>query len=136
MPQWSRSDRCIALRDHAKHLFLLVVAVCVPAGWGQRAAGPAPSALYQRPDAPIEQRVQDLMGRMILEGKARQLDLNAGATALVGKYTDKTHTAPDSRFLPEKAEALRGNLGVRDIHELNPTPEQANAIQRWVILTP
>jgi beta-glucosidase len=138
LPQRGRFDQRIIHRilhrNPAKHLFLFVFAGCALAGWGQQGApGAAPGALYQRPDAPIEQRVQDLIGRMTLEEKARQLDLYSGATALVDKYTDKTHTAPDGRFLPEKAEALWGDLGVGGIHDLNPTPEQANAIQRWVI---
>ncbi len=36
-------------------------------------------------------------------------------------------------FLPEKAQSELGNLGVGSIHDLNPTPEQANTIQKWVI---
>jgi beta-glucosidase len=36
-------------------------------------------------------------------------------------------------FLPDKAQALWGNLGVGGIHDLNPTAEQANVIQKWVI---
>ena len=90
-------------------------------------------ALYQQPDSPIEQRVADLLGRMTLEEKARQLDLYSGATALVDRHTDSTHAASHAVFLPDKAQSLWGNLGVGGIHDLNPTPEQANAIQKWVI---
>jgi beta-glucosidase len=122
--------RRILRRNFAKYPLLLVCAGCVLVCVAQQGT---PDAVYRRPDAPIEQRVQDLLGRMTLEEKARQLDLYTGATALVDKYDDKTHTAPDSRFLPEKAEALWGTLGVGGIHDLNPTPEQANDIQRWVI---
>jgi beta-glucosidase len=70
---------------------------------------------------------------MTLEEKVRQLDLYSGATALVDKHTDSTHAAPDAVFLPERAQNLWGNLGVGGIHDLNATPEQANAIQKWVI---
>jgi len=89
--------------------------------------------MYKQPDASIEARIQDLMHRMTPEEKVRQLDLYAGAPALMSKHTDDTHAAKDAVFLPEKAEALWGNLGVGGIHDLNPTPEQSNAIQRWVI---
>jgi beta-glucosidase len=70
---------------------------------------------------------------MTLEEKVRQLDLYSGATALLDKHTDSTHAAPDAVFLPEKAQGLWGNLGVGGIHDINATPEQANAIQKWVI---
>jgi beta-glucosidase len=49
---------------------------------------------------------------------------------------DKPTTPTPSRsanFVPEKAQALWGRLGVGGIHDLNPTPAQANAIQQWVI---
>jgi len=102
--------------------------------WAQ-AAPPAASsnALYKEANAPIERRIDDLLSRMTLEEKVRQLDLYSGATALVDKHTDETHAAVEANFLPEKARALWGGLGVGAIHDLNPTPEQANAIQQWVI---
>lgn len=98
---------------------------------GQSVSNAVP--VYKQADAPIEARIQDLMRRMTPEEKVRQLDLYAGAPALMSKHTDNTHAAKDAVFLPEKAEALWGDLGVGGIHDLNPTPEQSNAIQRWVI---
>jgi Beta-glucosidase-related glycosidases len=97
----------------------------------EAASGSAP--IYKQRDAPIEARIQDLMRRMTPAEKVRQLDLYAGAPALMSSHTDETHAAKDAVFLPEKAEALWGNLGVGGIHDLNPTPEQSNTIQRWVI---
>jgi beta-glucosidase len=91
------------------------------------------SPLYRNPDAPIEQRVGDLLQRMTLEEKVRQLDLYAGAKEIVSKHSDDTHATADATFLPEKAAALWGELGAGGIHDLYPTPEQASAIQRWVI---
>ncbi len=90
-------------------------------------------AVYRQANAPIDRRVDDLVGRMTLEEKVRQLDLYAGAKALVDKRKDATHATADAVFLPEKAQALFGDLGVGGIHDLYPTPEQSNAIQRWVI---
>jgi beta-glucosidase len=88
---------------------------------------------YKQSEVPIEQRVDDLLHRMTLEEKVRQLDLYSGATALVDKHTDDTHAASGAVFLPDRAESLWGTLGVGGIHDLNPTPEQANTIQKWVI---
>src|SRR5579863_3086085 len=48
-------------------------------------------------------------------------------------HTDSTHAAADAVFVPEKAQQLWGGLGVGSVHDLNPTPEQYNAIQNWVI---
>ena len=73
------------------------------------------------------------MHRMTLEEKARQLDMYSSAREIVDKHTDDTHAALDAVFLPEKAQSIWGDLGVGSIHDLNPTPEQANTIQRWVI---
>ncbi len=89
--------------------------------------------LYKDANAPIDARVSDLLRRMTPEEKARQLDMYSGARYIVDKHTDDTHAALDAVFLPEKAQSLWGDLGVGSIHDLNPTPEQANTIQRWVI---
>jgi beta-glucosidase len=89
--------------------------------------------LYKQSEAPLESRIDDLMRRMTLEEKARQLDMYSSAREIVDKHTDDTHAALDAVFLPEKAQSIWGGLGVGSIHDLNPTPEQANTIQRWVI---
>jgi beta-glucosidase len=51
----------------------------------------------------------------------------------MSQHSDSTHAAPDAAFLPDKAEQLWGDLGVGSLHDLNPTPEQSNTIQKWVI---
>jgi beta-glucosidase len=91
------------------------------------------AVVYRQAHAPVDQRVDDLLQRMTLEEKVRQLDMYAGAPAIMSSHTDDTHAAADAIFLPEKAQGLWGDLGVGAIHDLNPTPEQANAIQKWVI---
>jgi beta-glucosidase len=103
--------------------------------WGQHSTTTVRggNALYRQKDLPIERRVVDLLSRMTVEEKVRQLDLYSGATALVDQHTDSTHAATQALFLPDKAQALWGNLGVGGIHDLNPTAEQANVIQKWVI---
>jgi beta-glucosidase len=89
--------------------------------------------LYRQSQVPTEQRLDDLLRRMTLEEKVRQLDMYSGATAIVNAHIDSTHATPDAVFLSEKAQQLWGALGVGSIHDLNPTPEQYNAIQKWVI---
>jgi beta-glucosidase len=115
-------------------ILLTACVVCLtwasPANAQQAADSAAP---YEHSEVPIETRVDDLLHRMMLEEKVRQLDLYSGATALVDKHTDDTHAASGALFLPERAESLWGTLGVGGIHDLNPTPEQANTIQKWVM---
>jgi beta-glucosidase len=92
-----------------------------------------PLPVYRQKSAPVEKRIDDLMRRMTIEEKVRQLDMYSGATSIVSGYTDKTHAADEAVFLPEKAQVLWGSLGVGSIHDLNPTPAQYNSIQKWVI---
>ena len=103
--------------------------------WTQeRVSATDSTALFKHAGVPVEQRVEDLLSRMTLEEKVRQLDLYSGATALVDVHLDDTHAAATAHFLPDKAQELWGDLGVGAIHDLNPTPEQANTIQAWVIV--
>ena len=89
--------------------------------------------IYMDARAPIEDRVNDLLEQMTLVEKARQLDMYSSAREIMSAHTDDTHAALDAKFVPEKAQAVWGDLGVGSVHDLNPTPEQANAIQQWVI---
>ena len=77
--------------------------------------------------------MNDLLGRMTLEEKVRQLDMYHGATELMSAQSDGTHATLDAVLLPDKAQALLGSLGAGSIHDLYPTPEQANVIQKWVM---
>jgi beta-glucosidase len=99
---------------------------------GQAQQAPEADALYRQANAPVERRIDDLVSRMTLEEKVRQLDLYSGAPMdkLKGR---STNAAPDAIFLPEKAQALWGSLGLGGIHDLYPTAQQSNAIQSWVI---
>lgn len=68
--------------------------------------------IYKQSNAPVERRVDDLIRRLTLAEKVRQLDLYSGAQALVDKHNDDTHAAPDAIFVPERAQSLFGTLGV------------------------
>ncbi len=89
--------------------------------------------LYKQVHAPIEERIHDLLGRMTLQEKVRQLDMYAGARSLIDLRIDRTHAAPNGVFQPQQAQKEFGDLGVGSIHDLYPTPVQSNAIQKWVI---
>ncbi len=88
---------------------------------------------YRQSNLPIEDRVRDLIKRMTVEEKARQLDMYAGVPDLVDDALDKTHAAPNARFQTRNAEKLFGALGVGSIHDLYPSAELSNQIQRWTI---
>jgi beta-glucosidase len=110
---------------------LLLVTALVPAQ--ESSTGPDAKAPYRQPNFPIEERVRDLIGRMSLQEKARQLDMYAGVPDLIDKAIDKTHAAPDAKFKVDAAQKLLGALGVGSIHDLYPRAELANEIQRWTI---
>jgi beta-glucosidase len=111
----------------------LAFLICLAPASSQSTQANSATPLYRQPDAPVEERINDLLRRMTLEEKVRQLDMYSGATALVSAHSDNKHAAVDAVFLPEKAQELWGTLGVGSIHDLNPTPAQYNAIQKWVI---
>ena len=131
----ARRKKCVEFSSWKGLVFLsscgLTLALPAPMTFGQAAV--SANALYKQKDVPTERRLDDLLSRMTLEEKVRQLDLYSGAKALVDKYSDSTHAAPDAVFDPQKAQALFGNQGAGGIHDLNPTPVQYNATQHWVI---
>lgn len=96
----------------------------------QRSAGSTP--VYKRADAPIEERINDLLGRMTTAEKARQLDMYHGCD-YVDKRRDHTHCAPGAHLVVSKAHKDWGELGVGSIHDLYPTPRLANEVQAWII---
>ncbi|WP_348261589.1 glycoside hydrolase family 3 N-terminal domain-containing protein [Telmatobacter sp. DSM 110680] len=112
------------------HLFL-----CLPVAMlaQQSARVSNDTAPYKQPTLPIDDRVRDLIKRMTVEEKARQLDMYAGVPDLVDKALDKTHVAPEAKFQTHNAEKLFGLLGVGSVHDLYPSAEFSNEIQRWTI---
>ena len=94
---------------------------------------PDAKALYKQSNAPVERRLADLLSRMTLEEKARQLDLYSGAKDLMSAHSDETHASADAVFIQGNAEKLFGTFGIGGVHDLYPTAAQSNAIQRWAI---
>lgn len=117
------------------------------------------NAPYRDPSLPVEERVKDLLGRMTLEEKARQLDMYVGLNTVLEKDQfdlpphahptagqdihapdpegmfsgDPTHAKPDARLNRELAENVLGHLGVGCLHDIYPRPKLYNEIQEWVI---
>ena len=115
-------------------LFVYIVQLVAPPLVAQESVPPIEAnAQYRQANLPIEVRVRDLIGRMTLEEKARQLDMYAGIPDLVDKAIDKTHAAPDAKFQSTVARKLFGELGVGSIHDLYPSAALSNEIQRWTI---
>lgn len=89
---------------------------------------------YKDHSLPVEQRVKDLLSRMTLEEKVRQLDMYKGNELLeANQRIDQTHAKPDAVFHPAEAEKLLGTLGAGSIHDLYPSGKLYNEIQSWVI---
>ena len=113
---------------------------------------------YKDPQRPVEERVADLLGRMTLEEKVRQLDMYTGLDTLLEKdqfdlpphfgpkggdihapnpegiFTgNPTHAKADAKLNVALAEKVLGNLGVGCLHDIYPRPKLYNEIQRWVI---
>ncbi len=141
MPARAASKQSSDRRSPSRHTYrrgLLLLAILLPSNkvtplHSQTNTSSTQGALYRSAGAPIERRVNDLLRRMTLQEKVRQLDLYSGAAGLMDKQKDPTHAAPDAAFVPSKAQQLWGSFGVGAIHDLYPTAEQSNAIQEWVI---
>jgi beta-glucosidase len=110
----------------------------VCASWAAGAQQPLPAvpanAPYKQVELPIEERVRDLLGRMTVEEKARQLDMYRGVSPSIGDDAQQAADAIKAHgFRPEDAEKAWGSLGVGSIHDLYGAPALNNAIQAWVI---
>jgi beta-glucosidase len=121
-------------RDQKRRLLLVLTAVGVLGG---NAVIPAQDALppYKNPDLAVDARVADLIGRMTVEEKARQLDMYFGCESVLDKnqYTNRTHAKPDAVFNPQMAEKNLGTNGIGSMHDLYPRAKLSNRIQEWVI---
>ena len=101
----------------------------------QQPSTAAPSdAPYKQSTLPIEDRIRDLLSRMTVEEKARQLDMYRGVCE--SEQDDAKKAADEIKahgFNPQAAAQVWGNLGVGSIHDLYGPPELNNAIQSWVM---
>src|SRR5882757_4579250 len=120
--------------------FFLILTVAVVTLTGEISALMAQDAAlpYKNPNLAVDTRVADLIGRMTVEEKARQLDMYFGCEDLLDKNKNPTvdhhtHAKPDVAFDPQFAEKLVGHLGVGSVHDLYPRAKLSNRIQEWII---
>lgn len=79
--------------------------------------------VYKNKSADVESRVQDLLKRMTLEEKVRQLDMYDGNALVEGKSMSL-----------KKAQAVIGTKGIGSLHDYYPeSAEYANDIQKYAI---
>lgn len=78
---------------------------------------------YKDASLSVNERVKDLLGRMTVAEKARQLDMYSGGDMITNGSLDA-----------KKAKASIGNLGVGSIHDFYPgETKTANEVQKFVI---
>jgi beta-glucosidase len=120
-------------------LLILLASVALfaqqPAAWTQQPSPAVPAdAVYKQAGLPVELRVRDLVSRMTVEEKARQLDMYRGVSPSVQEDAQKAADEIKAHgFRPEEAEKTWGRLGAGSIHDLYGTPALNNAIQSWMM---
>lgn len=83
---------------------------------------------YKDPGLPVEQRVDDLLGRMTVTEKIKQLDM------YWGKEVANMAGHEASSYAEEKVAASLGNTGVGSVHDLYPlSAEISNRIQQYAL---
>ena len=109
---------------------LLSIPVFLPA--------PGPVLPYKNPALPVERRVEDLLARMTVREKIRQLDMYWGnqvarmTGAKGGEHTAEGHESED--WDEAKTKAALGTEGAGSVHDLYPlSAATANKIQRYAI---
>ncbi len=114
-----------------KLILVLTAAACAAA---PLQAQDAP-AVYRTPRRRSRRVVQDLLGRMTTEEKARQLDMYFGCQDFLdtNQTIDITHAKPDAVFNPALAAKVLGNLGAGSVHDVYPHAALYNALQSWII---
>jgi beta-glucosidase len=91
---------------------------------------------YKDASLPIEERLQDLLARMSLEEKVRQMDQYHGVNNFVDKKFPGSGTAMarDGKLLMDKVASIIGDLGVGCIHDLYPpTADITNQLQKYAM---
>ncbi len=120
-----------------KHQFFIILTVMASVLTGEISPSKAQDASspYKNPNLPVDARVADLIGRMTLVEKVRQLDMYFGCEAVLetNQYTGRTHAKPDAIFNPGMAETNLGTLGIGSIHDVYPRAKLSNRIQDWVM---
>ncbi|WP_040951769.1 glycoside hydrolase family 3 protein [Gorillibacterium massiliense] len=92
------------------------------------------SALYRNPQAPVEERIADLLGRMTIKEKVRQLDQYFGTSFMSASHPHMdTVMANDATIEWDKVKEVIGEEGIGCIHDLYGTSEVNNELQRYAV---
>ena len=116
-------------------LVILTVVAMILTGETPMSKAPDARPPYKNPQLAVDARVADLIGRMTVEEKARQLDMYFGCETVLetNQYTGRTHAKPDAVFNAGMAESNLGILGIGSIHDIYPRAKLSNRIQEWVM---
>ena len=87
---------------------------------------------YKDKSLPIEERVKDLLNRMTLKEKVRQMDMYVGS-AFIKRSAGSSAVTDDAEILWDKVAQEIGSEGIGCIHDLYGTAEINNAIQRYAV---
>jgi Beta-glucosidase-related glycosidases len=94
----------------------------------------ANTTVYKKADAPIETRVADLLARMTIKEKVRQLDQYFGASFMSATHPHMiTVMADDAVVNWSKVKEVVGEDGIGCLHDLYGTAEVNNQLQRYAI---
>lgn len=91
-----------------------------------------PCCPYRDKSAPVEDRVTDLLSRMTLREKVRQMDMYVGSS-FVRLRDGGPVVTDDTEILWEKVADEIGSEGIGCIHDLYGTAKINNAIQRYAV---
>ncbi|MDD3279059.1 MAG: glycoside hydrolase family 3 N-terminal domain-containing protein [Lachnospiraceae bacterium] len=89
---------------------------------------------YKNPQLSVEERAEDLLGRMTLEEKAAQMDMIRGVE-LATKVHEAHFCAVDehSDFYWDKVKASFGSRGMGFVHDVYSAPQVLNRLQRYLV---
>ena len=92
-------------------------------------------AFWKDRKQPVEARVADLVRRLSLAEKARQLDLYNGSESFLDgeQKIDQNHARPDAVFNVEKAKQVIGHFGIAAVHDLYPKASLYNSAQNTIM---
>lgn len=88
---------------------------------------------YRDKRLPIEERINDLLSRMTLREKVRQMDMYVGASFVKRSDGGASTVTDDTEILWDKIAEEIGDEGIGCIHDLYATAKVNNAIQRYAV---